>query len=266
MAAPGDPVASSRSLARRGRGAGGAEPDDPRVVEGGDAGEAGRDEPPAPNLFLVVLGGRLPAAHIELHDVRFVLGRTIDDTLPALRRQWFGARRGLHLDSWMQVRWVDGHRVELRAEPYGGEQRLWFVNLGGYDPGQLAEQHAFALVVARSPQAAKAAALRRGLPGLQQRHKDDLHGLAAVLEAAGGEASGGDGAVDDCVDVQLSLVASAEAAGDFASEPGALAGSVVSQAMAGDRHGGLQRRWAVHLIPDGGQQPQVPDWFGYRPI
>jgi len=24
--------------------------------------------------------------------------------------------------------------------------------------------------------------------------------------------------------------------------------------------------WAVHLIPDGREQPQVPDWFGYRLI
>jgi len=194
----------------------------------------------APTLFLVVLGGRLPQAQIELHDVRFVVGRTIDDTLPALRRQWFGARRGLHLDSWMAVRWVDGHRVELRNEPFAGEQRLWFVNVGGYDPQQLAEQHAFGLVVARSAQAAKAAALRRMLPGLEQRHKDDLHGVA---EAAGALAAAADERVDDCLDVQQSL------AGLTAVPAGSAAG-----------------RWAVHLIPDGGQQPQVPDWYGYRPI
>jgi len=30
--------------------------------------------------------------------------------------------------------------------------------------------------------------------------------------------------------------------------------------------GSAAGRWAVHLIPDGGQQPQVPDWYGYRPI
>ena len=83
---------------------------------------------PAPTLFLVVLGGRTAGAHIELHDVRFVAGASIDDTLPALRRQWFGARKGLHLDSWMAVRFVDGYRVELRPEPFAGPERLWFVN------------------------------------------------------------------------------------------------------------------------------------------
>jgi hypothetical protein len=79
------------------------------------------DRPPAPSLFLVVLGGRAVGAHIELHDVRFVAG----------------------------------YRVELRQEPFAGPERLWFVTLGGYDPAQLAELHAFGLFVASSPAGAK---------------------------------------------------------------------------------------------------------------
>lgn len=181
---------------------------------------------PAPTLFLAVLGGRIGGAHIELHDVRFVVGASIDDTLPALRRQWFGARKGLHLDSWMAVRFVDGYRVELRPEPFAGPERLWFVNMGGYDPQQLAELHGFGVVVATSPQAAKAAARQRFLPQALERHKDDLHAVESTLT---------DG-VDDCLDVQLSLGA--------------------------DPADG----WALHLIPDGREQPQVPDWFGYRLI
>jgi hypothetical protein len=196
---------------------------------------------PAPKLFLVVLGGRVAGAHIELHDVRFVAGATIDDTLPALRRQWFGARKGLHLDSWMAVRFVDGFRVELRPEPFTGPERLWFVNMGGYDPQQLAELHAFGLFVATSPQAAKAAARRRFLPAALERHKDDLSAVEDALT---------DG-VDDCLEVQLSLVADPHAPDD-AGAPAAV--------------GGGQAGWAVHLIPDGREQPQVPDWFGYRLI
>jgi hypothetical protein len=141
--------------------------------------------PVAPCLFLVVLGGRTARAHIELHDVRFVVGERIEDTFAALRQQWFGARRGLHLDSWMTVRFVDGFRVELRPEPAPSAERLWFVNLGGYDPRQLAELHQFLLVVAPTPQDARALALRRGLPRAEGRHKDDLH------------------AVDDCLPLDL---------------------------------------------------------------
>lgn len=197
-------------------------------------GEETPEPVPSPTLFLVVLGGRVGRAHIELHDVRFVAGASIDDTLPELRRQWFGARKGLHLDSWMAVREVDGYRVVLRPEPFAGPERLWFVNLGGYDPAQLAEQHAFGLFVAANPQAAKAAARRRLLPQALQRHKDDLHGLEAALGPAP------EPAVDDCLPLETVVATTSEGAG--------------------------RGVWWVHLLPEGGAPPQVPDWFGYRLI
>ena len=71
----------------------------------------------APSLFLVVLGGRAPGCHIELHDVRFVAAATIEAALPELRRQWFGMREGLDLVSYMAVRAVDGYAVSLGREP-----------------------------------------------------------------------------------------------------------------------------------------------------
>ena len=137
-----------------------------------------------PQLFLAVLGGRLPGCRIELHDVRFVAA------IPELRRQWFGSREGLHLDAWMAVRAVDGWTVRLGREPAAPRgERLWFVNLGAYRPDSLAELHHFGLVVARSPLAAKAAAQRQWLRDGLQRHKDDL------------------AAVDDCLAIeQLELL------------------------------------------------------------
>ena len=180
-----------------------------------------------PTLFLVVLGGRTASSHIELHDVRFVVGRSIEETLPDLRHQWFGQRQGLHLDAWMAVRAIDGWAVGVESLGLGVKrdpvspqrERLWFVNLGGYQRESLGELHQFGLVVARSPQAAKAAAKRQWLKGALQQHKDDL------------------AAVDDCLAIeQLELL------------------------------GG--ERWLVRLEPhpEGLSQPQVPDWFGYRPI
>ena len=177
--------------------------------------------PPAePRLFLAVLGGRAPGCRIELHDVRFVAGATIEAAIPELRRQWFGRREGLHLDAFMAVRAIDGWTVSLGREPGApGGERLWFVNLGAYRPDSLAELHHFGLVVARSPQAAKAAARRQWLPGSLQQHKDDL------------------AAVDDCLAIEQLVLLGGE-------------------------------RWHVRLAPhpEGHSQPQVPDWFGYRPI
>jgi len=73
------------------------------------------------------------------------------------------------------VRAVDCWAVSLGCEPSAPRpERLWFVNLGAYRPDSLAELHHFGLVVARSPQAAKAAAKRQWLRGALQQHKDDL--------------------------------------------------------------------------------------------
>jgi hypothetical protein len=145
----------------------------------------------APQLFLVVLGGRAAGSHIELHDVRFVAGPSLEATVPALRREWFGRRRGLHIDSYMVVRQVGAFAVELRREPFSGPERLWFVNVGGYQAHLLAEEHAFGLLVATTAAEAKRQALGQWLLESRSRHKDDLQALDAVddclpLEVVGG--------------------------------------------------------------------------------
>jgi len=141
-----------------------------------------------PTLFLVVLGGRTATSHIELHDVRWVVGTRIEETIPTLRQQWFGLQSGLHIDSYKAIQSVDGYAIELikRREDCTEQQlrgstaitdQLWFINLGGYDRDSLQELHRFGLVVAPSKQAAKAQARRRWLGSALQVHKDDLHSL-----------------------------------------------------------------------------------------
>ena len=123
----------------------------------------------AKKLFLVVLGGRCKGCHVEQHDVRWVVGETIDATLPALRQEWIGLRRGLHIDSYRCIDHVDGYRVEVveqAQDPSSADgPQLWFVNLGAYDPTSMAEQHAFGVIVARSSASAKARARQRWLQG-----------------------------------------------------------------------------------------------------
>lgn len=129
-------------------------------------------------LFLVVLGGRTRGCHIEQHDVRWVVGDSIEATYPELIRQWIGLRRGLHLDSYRHVKRVDHHDVTVIDGPppaeTATEAKLWFVNLGAYRAESMAEQHQFGLLVAKSAASAKAAARRKWLRGLDQVHKDDL--------------------------------------------------------------------------------------------
>ena len=49
---------------------------------------------------MVVLGGRLKKANIELHDVGWVVGSKIEDTYDTLRKDWFGFKKGLHIDRY----------------------------------------------------------------------------------------------------------------------------------------------------------------------
>ena len=64
-------------------------------------------------LYLVVLGGRAKKANIELHDVRWVVGSKIEDTYDTLRRDWFGSPKGLHIDSYKRIEYIDGHKINL---------------------------------------------------------------------------------------------------------------------------------------------------------
>ncbi|TCD57173.1 DUF1543 domain-containing protein [Synechococcus sp. BS55D] len=152
--------------------------------------------PSAVSLFLVVLGGRTPDCHVELHDVRWVVGPNIETTIPELRRQWWGSLKGLHIDSYTSIDSVDGYAVSLESnaapalEGNTTNQRLWFINLGGYQRHSLQEWHHFGLVVATTAQAAKARARTLWLQDHVQVHKDDLHSLDTV------------GGIDDCLPIE----------------------------------------------------------------
>ena len=65
------------------------------------------------SLYLVVLGGKAKKANIELHDVRWVVGSKIEDTYDTLRKDWFGSPKGLHIDSYKKIKYIDGYKINL---------------------------------------------------------------------------------------------------------------------------------------------------------
>lgn len=126
-------------------------------------------------LFVVMLGGRHPGAKIEVHDVAFVIADSLESSYPQLRDGWFGSQKGLHIDSWLEVDGVDGYRVGFSdLQPAPGEPRLFFINLGGYEPGQFGEAHQYLLVVARDAAQAKELGKRRMPRGWDKPHTDAL--------------------------------------------------------------------------------------------
>ena len=140
------------------------------------------------NLYLVVLGGRISKANSELHDVRWVIGSKIQDTFDDLRKAQFGTIDGLHIDSYKKITSIEGYKIqvtksqntEFKINPIKKEKdtkKLWFINLGGYDPKSMQEKHKFGLVVASTALHAKNIAKTRWLNGSEKKHKDDINCL-----------------------------------------------------------------------------------------
>ena len=183
-------------------------------------------------LYLVVLGGRVKKANIELHDVRWVVGSKIEDTYDTLRKDWFGSSKGLHIDSYKKIKYIDGHKINLinvKINKIGKKQlvkknkpkkKLWFVNIGGYNPTSMQEKHEFGLVIASNKLEAKNKAKSKWLIGYEKKHKDDMASIEILISC------------DNC---------------ELIKKIG---------------------NWKIELIPDNDfiEENNYPDWYGYQKI
>jgi hypothetical protein len=128
------------------------------------------------------VGGDCGNSNIELHDVRFSIGNTPEDCYEDLRQQWWGTPESLHLDCWGAVEQADGFDVTLTVEPSGDQAvRLFFVNLGGYNPLNFAELHKNVLIVAPDAVSAKQKAMAQ-TNGWSQPHKDRLFEVEKAVD------------------------------------------------------------------------------------
>ena len=183
-------------------------------------------------LYLVVLGGRVEKANIELHDVRWVVGSKIEDTFDTLKKDWFGSPKGLHIDSYKKIKYIDGYKINLinfekdkidekqLVKKNNAKKYLWFVNIGGYNPTSMQEKHEVGLVTASTKLEAKNIAKSKWLVGCDKKHKDDIASLEILLRC------------DDC---------------ELIKKIG---------------------NWEIELIPDNNfiEENNNPDWYGYRKI
>ena len=136
------------------------------------------------SLFIVVLGGRSLKSNIEIHDVRWVLGKSFEDTFPELRKQWIGKPSGLHIDSYKRIQYVDGYKIIIsksnkskKNNKKQEDESLWFINLGGYNPKKMYEEHEFKLIVAKNARHAKIKARKNWISSLKNKHNDDFSGI-----------------------------------------------------------------------------------------
>jgi Domain of Unknown Function (DUF1543) len=92
-------------------------------------------------LFFLILGCKPKDRLTEQHDVFFGVGNNINELLPAIKNSWPDAK--LHIDSWRELTSVDGFRLTIvpKQEQTADGNKLFFLNLGGYKPGDMEEYH-----------------------------------------------------------------------------------------------------------------------------
>jgi len=134
-------------------------------------------------LFAVLLGGRAEGCNIELHDVVFVVGNSLEETYPQLVNKWFGEWKRLHIDSSVELKYVAGHEVIINSKkPENSDNNLYFVNFGGYQPGYFGEIHAINFYVAASKTEAIAKAKRELCLETEQQHCDDNLAVEKLID------------------------------------------------------------------------------------
>ncbi|RZJ30586.1 MAG: DUF1543 domain-containing protein [Flavobacterium sp.] len=102
-------------------------------------------------LFVAIIGCKPNGRLTEQHDIFFGVGKSLKDLTNQMEQFWPEAVGNMHLDAWRTVSSVDGHSIEVvKKEKSTGNLKLFFINLGGYRPGEFEEYHYKMLVVADS--------------------------------------------------------------------------------------------------------------------
>lgn len=129
-----------------------------------------------------MLGSKPAGRHTEQHDIFFALAGSLKETIPHAKAFWPEAQ-DMHLDAWREVTHVDGYEVSVVPKSSEtSENKLFFINLGGYKAGEFDEPHYKLLVVApnlaAATQQAKQTAFFKhtGFTGANA-HIDDKYGV-----------------------------------------------------------------------------------------
>lgn len=136
-------------------------------------------------LFAVMLGGHAEGCNIELHDVVFVVGNTLEESYPKLVTKWFGSQKRLHIDASVELKYVDGHEIIVSTEKpvSDNDKSLFFVNFGGYKKGFFGEIHEINFYVASSKTEALAKAKTELCNTFLEQHCDDNHFVNDLLNS-----------------------------------------------------------------------------------
>jgi len=161
-------------------------------------------------LFMVLLGCTPPGRHTEQHDVFFGVARELKEMVEDFKTFWPEAQGRVHIDAWRQLTQLQGFAVEVTNARVSNTsaERLFFINLGGYKPGDFEEYHYKLVVVGKDRgeaiQKAKQTAFYQhmGFKGAES-HVDDKYGVD----------------VDDCYEIEDILPAAVKSAYSIVLKP-----------------------------------------------
>ena len=94
-------------------------------------------------LYMIMLGCRPKGRLTEQHDIFFGIANSLKDLIPNIKQFWPEAKGQIHIDVWREVTVVDGYKIEiiLKTDTSENENKLFFINLGGYKPNEFEEFH-----------------------------------------------------------------------------------------------------------------------------
>tara|TARA_B100000579_G_C22632814_1_gene757485 strand:- start:334 stop:861 length:528 start_codon:yes stop_codon:yes gene_type:complete len=133
-------------------------------------------------LFAVFLGGRADKCNIELHDVVFTCAKNIESSYTDLLAKWFGNPKRLHIDSWVELKYIDGYKIDLFKSKSNQNEKLYFINLGGYDKYKFEELHESKFLIGENKINIKKRAKDSLLLGYDEVHTDDLYDVDDCIE------------------------------------------------------------------------------------
>lgn len=92
---------------------------------------------------MVLLGCRPEGRLTEQHDMFFGIAKNLKDLVPEMKAFWPEAKGEIHIDCWREVTHVNGYSVSVieRTKKSSDNVHLFFINLGGYKPGEFEEYH-----------------------------------------------------------------------------------------------------------------------------
>ena len=101
-------------------------------------------------LYKVLLGCTPKGRLTEQHDIFFGIGTSIEELIPDMYTFWPDGGR-LHVDSWRAVTHVGEYAITITPKQEATTpEKLFFINLGGYKPGDFEEYHYKTLMVAQT--------------------------------------------------------------------------------------------------------------------